>query len=117
MSSRKRVHLPARRPGAIAELGVAALITFVCFGVQNAYCQSALPIAHGPSSSGELASSSISHGVLSNDYSMAFGFGYYTYINGIAGPMFSGAPSENTAFFTFKTSVATTFPLPQNIDE
>jgi hypothetical protein len=116
MSSRKRVPLPARRPGAIAAFGVAALITIVCCGAENAYSQG-LPIAHGPTSSGELASSSISHGVLSNDFSMAFGYGYYTYINGITGPMFSGPPSENTAIFTFKTSIATTFPLPQNIDE
>src|SRR5450432_1253852 len=99
MSSGKRVPLPARRPGVIAAFGVAALISIVFCGARNAYPHSALPVARGPSSSGEIASSSISHGVLSNDFTMAFGYGYYTYINGITGPMFSGPPGENTAIF------------------
>ena len=117
MSERKRIPQPPGRPGATAEFGLAALIIIGFCGAQSAYCQAALPIAHGPTSAGEVASSSISHGVLSNDFTMAFGFGYYTYINGITGPMFGGAPSEKTALFTFKTSIATTFPLAQNIDE
>jgi hypothetical protein len=31
--------------------------------------------------------------------------GYFAFIAGIPGPLFSGSPSEATAFFTFKTSV------------
>jgi hypothetical protein len=30
--------------------------------------------------------------------------GYFTFIEGIPGPFFSGAPSEATAFFTFTTA-------------
>ena len=87
-------------------LGAAALLT-----TSLSYGQT------GPTSSGEVASTSISRGALAPDFLSAFGYGYYTYINGITGSMFGGAPGEATAYFTFKTSVATTFPLPQNIDE
>jgi hypothetical protein len=31
------------------------------------------------------------------------GVGYFTFLEGIPGPFFSGAPSEATAFFTFRT--------------
>ncbi len=96
-----------------------ALITIAsCYGQ---FDSAARPVRRGaplgPTSPGEVASMSVSRGALSNDFLHAFGYGYYTYINGVNGPMFNGAPSEATAFFTFKTSVATTFPLPQNIDE
>lgn len=31
------------------------------------------------------------------------GFGYFTFVDGIPGPYFAGAPGEATAFFTFRT--------------
>jgi hypothetical protein len=42
--------------------------------------------------------------------------GYFTDITGITGPLFSGAPSESTAFFTFRSDVFQLAPLPTNGD-
>jgi hypothetical protein len=42
--------------------------------------------------------------------------GYITDIKGIPGPLFSGLPSESTAFFTFRSDVFTLQPLPANGD-
>jgi hypothetical protein len=42
--------------------------------------------------------------------------GYVVHINGIDSSLFNGAPSESTAFFTFKTDVLTLAPLPNNGD-
>jgi hypothetical protein len=40
--------------------------------------------------------------------------GYFTDVNGVAGPLFNGPPSEMTAFLTLKTDVFTMQPLPNN---
>jgi hypothetical protein len=45
-----------------------------------------------------------------------FGYGYYTRMAGLSGPFFSGAPSESTAYFTFRTSVFQIVPLKPNGD-
>ena len=95
-----------RRFSPAAALGVAALLT-------AAFCCGQ---SIGPSSANEIASASISRGAVAPDFGHAFGYGYYTYINGVSGPMFSGPPSEATAYFTFRTTVATTAVLEQNID-
>jgi hypothetical protein len=44
--------------------------------------------------------------------------GYFTDLEGIAGPLFDGAPSEATAFFTFRTNAGggSSKILPTNID-
>jgi hypothetical protein len=46
--------------------------------------------------------------------------GYFTNIhgisNGMSAPLFSGSPSERTAFFTFRSDVFTLNPLPANGD-
>jgi hypothetical protein len=42
--------------------------------------------------------------------------GYFTNINGIPDPLFNGDPSENTAFFTFRSDVFSLTPLPSNGD-
>jgi hypothetical protein len=42
--------------------------------------------------------------------------GYLVHINGITTPLFSGAPGEGTAYFTFKTDVLQLTPLPKNGD-
>jgi hypothetical protein len=70
-----------------------------------------------PTSSGEVVSSSISRGAVNPVTGKAFGYGYYTYFNGIPGPLFSGLPGEKTAYFTFRTGVAETFPLPDNLNQ
>src|ERR1700694_675805 len=90
----------------IMVFSVTALMTMAyCYGQAGG---KSLPVRQGsslgPTSPGEVASMSISRGALSNDFLHAFGYGYYTYINGVNGPMFAGAPGEATAFFTFKTS-------------
>jgi PKD domain len=106
MSARNETILVALRSKPVLTLGITALLA-----VASCYGQSS-----GPTSPGEVASTSVSRGALAPDFLHAFGFGYYTYINGVNGPMFNGLPSEATAFFTFKTSVASTLPLAQNID-
>jgi hypothetical protein len=40
--------------------------------------------------------------------------GYFTSIKGLSGPLFSGSPSEATAFFTFRSDVFSLTPLPPN---
>jgi hypothetical protein len=42
--------------------------------------------------------------------------GYFTDLEGIAGPLFSGTPSEATAFFTFRSDVFSSQSFPTNID-
>ena len=42
--------------------------------------------------------------------------GYLVHINGISSSLFSGTPSETTAFFTFSTDVLSLTPLPSNGD-
>jgi hypothetical protein len=42
--------------------------------------------------------------------------GYITNISGIPSPLFSGLPSESTAFFTFRSDIFTLHPLPTNGD-
>ena len=42
--------------------------------------------------------------------------GYFTDLEGIAGPLFDGAPSEATAYFTFRSDVFSSQSLPTNID-
>jgi hypothetical protein len=41
---------------------------------------------------------------------------YATDIDGVPGPLFNGAPSETTAYFTLKTDVISLQPLPNNGD-
>src|ERR1700730_2463982 len=40
--------------------------------------------------------------------------GYFTNITGISGLLFNGSPSEQTAFFTFRSNVFSLTPLPAN---
>ncbi len=42
--------------------------------------------------------------------------GYVVHLNGISSSLFSGAPSESTAYFTFSTDVLSLTPLPNNGD-
>jgi hypothetical protein len=42
--------------------------------------------------------------------------GYFTDLTGIAGPLFSGAPGEDTAFFTFRSDVVQFTPVATNGD-
>jgi hypothetical protein len=42
--------------------------------------------------------------------------GYVVHINGLPNPLFNGAPSEATAYFTFSTDVISLTPMPNNND-
>jgi len=42
--------------------------------------------------------------------------GYLVHLNGVPNPLFNGAPSEKTAYFTFHTDVLQLTPLPNNAD-
>jgi hypothetical protein len=55
---------------------------------------------------------------LSADFSQGEVVGYFTDINGIgaANSLFNGSPSEQTAFFTFRSNVFSLTPLPPNGD-
>lgn len=53
---------------------------------------------------------------LNPDTGKAIYAGYLVHINGVPGPLFNGAPSEETAFFTFGTDVLQLTPLPNNGD-
>lgn len=73
----------------------------------------------GPTALGEIASYSVSRGAIRVDEARAQGYGYYIFINGLGTPiqMFNGIPGPNTALFTFRTSLADNFPLPDNLDQ
>ena len=45
-----------------------------------------------------------------------FAYGYYAQIAGLTGSMFSGAPGEDTAYFTFRTSEFQLIPVKTNGD-
>ena len=47
---------------------------------------------------------------------MGFIYGYYVQIAGIATSIFNGTPSENTAYFSFRTTEFQVLPLPVNGD-
>jgi len=53
---------------------------------------------------------------LNPDTGQAIYAGYLVNINGITTSLFNGAPSEGTAYFTFKTDVLQLTPLPNNGD-
>jgi hypothetical protein len=58
----------------------------------------------------------VGRGFLNPSYGQGEIVGYITDIKGIPGPLFSGLPSESTAFFTFRSDVFTLQPLPANGD-
>jgi hypothetical protein len=60
-----------------------------------------IPIA-AAEPSGQVASHGLERDAVNAD-GTGEGAGYFTFIQGIAGSLFSGQPSEATAFFTFKT--------------
>jgi hypothetical protein len=55
-------------------------------------------------------------GSINPDGATSITYGYDTIISGISGPLFSGPPSENTAFFTYRTDVLQATILPTNGD-
>jgi hypothetical protein len=60
-----------------------------------------IPIS-GAEPSGQVASHGLERDAVNAD-GTGEGAGYFTFIQGVAGSLFSGLPSEATAFFTFRT--------------
>jgi hypothetical protein len=58
----------------------------------------------------------IGRGYLNPDNATTITYSYFTIISGIPGPLFSGPPSEKTAFFTGRTDVLEATVLPTNGD-
>jgi hypothetical protein len=70
---------------------------------------------HGAAIGGIPAGHVASHGIERDSVNAdgtGEGAGYFTFIEGIPGPFFSGGPSEATAFFTFTTAPFSTIPIP-----
>ena len=44
-------------------------------------------------------------------------YGFFTIINGLPFPIFTGLPNESTALFTFRYTVSQVLPLTSNIDQ
>ena len=71
----------------------------------------------GPAGTGgAVACYYVARAYINPDNGTAITYGYFTIISGITGPLFSGAPSENTAFFTYRTDVVQGTMLPTNGD-
>jgi hypothetical protein len=85
-----------------------ALSTFVAGLLSAAAAQ--------PAPAGAVACYSVGRGYLNPDNGTSITYGYDTIISGIRGPLFSGAPSEGTAFFTYRTDVLQATVLPTNGD-
>ena len=73
-------------------------------------------IAAQPADAGGLACNFVGRAYFDPGSGQIQAAGYYTDITGIAGPLFSGAPSEQSAFFTFRSDVFQLTPLPANGD-
>jgi hypothetical protein len=69
-----------------------------------------------PAPAGAAACYFVARGYINPDNGTSITYGYFTIISGITGPLFSGAPSENTAFFTYRTDVLQGTTLPTNGD-
>jgi hypothetical protein len=67
-----------------------------------------IPIS-GAEPSGQVASHGLERDAVNAD-GTGEGAGYFTFIQGVAGSLFSGLPSEATAFFTFRTELRALFP-------
>jgi hypothetical protein len=69
-----------------------------------------------PAPAGAVACYFVARGYINPDIGTSITYGYFTIISGIPGSLFSGAPSENTAFFTYRTDVLQGTILPTNGD-
>ena len=69
-----------------------------------------------PAPAGQAACYFVGRGYLNPDDGTSITYSYNTIISGIPGPLFSGPPSENTAFFTGRSDVLEATVLPTNGD-
>jgi hypothetical protein len=93
-------------------IGVTSRIGWLC-QVSSIFCTLLLSF-QGAAIAGIPAGHVASHGLerdMVNLDGTGQGAGYFTFIEGIPGPFFSGVPSEATAFFTFTTALFSTIPV------
>ena len=69
-----------------------------------------------PAPAGQAACYFVGRGYLNPDNGTSITYSYFTIISGIPGPLFSGPPSEGTAFFTGRSDVLQSTLLPTNGD-
>jgi hypothetical protein len=69
-----------------------------------------------PAPAGQAACYFVGRGYLNPDDGTSITYSYLTIISGIPGPLFSGPPSEGTAFFTGRSDVLESTILPTNGD-
>jgi len=93
--------------------GISALGTL-------ALCLSLNALAQSSNQQGTMVSSAVNCYFVGRAYLNSTGqgqlVGYFTNIKGISGSLFNGSPSEETAFFTFRSDVFSLTPLPVNGD-
>jgi hypothetical protein len=99
-----------RRRNPVVVCGVAAL----GISLLGSYCQLKAQTTAAPV--GSAAWSQIGRTALNPTTGAGFAYGYYTQIAGITSSVFSGAPSEATAFFTFRSSQFQLVPVKTNGD-
>jgi hypothetical protein len=75
-----------------------------------------LRVAAEPTGAGGLACNFVGRAYFDPTSGQIQAAGYFADITGITGPLFSGEPSEQSAFFTFRSDVFQLTPLPENGD-
>ena len=78
---------------AVVSLPLLAIAGYLAFGPRNGYSQSSLP-------AGTIGAQVVGRILIQPDLTVKL-YGYFTYMQGVPGPLFSGPPSENTAMLTF----------------
>jgi hypothetical protein len=69
-----------------------------------------------PAPAGEAACYFVGRGYINPNDGTSITYSYFSIISGIPGPLFSGPPSEGTAFFTGRSDVLESTILPTNGD-
>ena len=76
-------------------LPALALVTYLAVGSQPIHAQSS-----GPLPNGSIGAQVLGRVRIQPDFSIKL-YGYFTYVAGVPGSIFTGAPSENTAMLTY----------------
>jgi len=86
------------------------------FAVLTVFVTASSAHAQDSTPAGRVVMYLVGRGLLNPNTGQGEVVGYITEINGIPGRLFSGPPSESTAFFTFRSDIFTLQPLPTNGD-
>jgi hypothetical protein len=101
--------LVVRVLAAVVFLVFAAVPNHLASGSAMAFAQESIPAA-------EVVWQHVGRVYLNPDTGKAIWAGYVVHLNGINSPLFNGAPSESTAYFTFSTDILQLTPMPNNGD-